>query len=98
VSDFPASLRPDRSGIVLDVANLPAVVAIAVPLHAQVIVALEVVPNAFAWPSAQELLQLLTQREMVVLLKTTTGQRYYLGPRAEIHALQAALQRHATTL
>lgn len=55
---------------------------------------MEVVPDAFAWPSAQELLQLLTQREMLVLLKTTTGKRYFLGPQTEIVALQAALQRH----
>jgi len=94
LSDFPEPLRPDRAGIVLDVANLPPQIAAVVPRHAQVVVAMEVVPDAFEWPRAQELLRLLTHREMLVLLKTTTGKRYFLGPQAEIVALQAALQRH----
>jgi hypothetical protein len=72
----------------------PPQIAAVVPLHAQVVVAREVVPDAFAWPRAQELLWLLTQREILVLLKTTTGKRYFLGPQAEIVVLQAALQRY----
>lgn len=96
ISKLPDVWRPDKSGVVLDVAETTAEIgAVPVP-HEQVVLAYEAWPDAFAGALATRLLRHLTEQQQLIVLRPWNGRRYFLGPTASIAAVREFLQHAAT--
>jgi hypothetical protein len=97
ISQLPDVWRPDKSGVVLDVAETSVEIGpVTLPQHEQVVIAYEAWPAAFAGAAATRLFRHLSEQRLLIVLRPHDGRRLFLGPSDTVTVVREFLRRTAT--